>query len=492
MRLLAAVAMVEESNMAVFGPIPLQAGFTSMGELADLMMNKRKMQQERLLEEMKNAQRAKEAAEHAKYQQGMLRISQSAENRALKLQPYELAKLQAENAANQRFLAAQGLGGRGSSSTGPSPTDTSMLDQMIQSGNPNQPSRMPGSAPRIGTPPAIVSQNPDMDYQQRVAQNQNMPNPYSPTPSMNQQPGISPIAQAAAVTPQAGMPNQSQGSPPPQGSPFAQMQERLNNGEEVLIRGPLPGKNPALNEYAGQTRLGIKVPDLKTREVDGIQYTTYPDGSVRAYKIGPSYEEKEQMKLDTAQTKLQAASNIKASDKAEDNGKIASKSASYIKTMVDEFINDPKLTSAWYSVPIAGPIAAKAGGKGLGRFDAAAAQYQAEAAKLASTRGGIGIVNFMKTTKPDRENSPERNVGMIIANAEKVQQIYNDEKSEWERKNPGKKYPIDDPKVLEYAQRLLNKDTVTIIDPSGKEHVILRNHLDAALAKHPGTRVKGE
>ncbi|HXR81369.1 MAG TPA: hypothetical protein VN763_10645, partial [Saprospiraceae bacterium] len=39
--------------MAVFGPIPLQAGFTSMGELAELMMQKRKMEHEAPLQKAK-------------------------------------------------------------------------------------------------------------------------------------------------------------------------------------------------------------------------------------------------------------------------------------------------------------------------------------------------------------------------------------------------------------------------------------------------------
>ncbi len=53
--------------MAGFGEIPIPKQFSSMGELADLMMQKRKMQQEARLEEMRNAQRAKEAEETAKY-----------------------------------------------------------------------------------------------------------------------------------------------------------------------------------------------------------------------------------------------------------------------------------------------------------------------------------------------------------------------------------------------------------------------------------------
>lgn len=39
--------------MAVFGPIPLQAGFTSMGELADLMLKKRALQAEQPLQQAK-------------------------------------------------------------------------------------------------------------------------------------------------------------------------------------------------------------------------------------------------------------------------------------------------------------------------------------------------------------------------------------------------------------------------------------------------------
>lgn len=57
--------------MAVFGPIPLQAGFTSMGELADLIMKKKQMQQEAELKKYEIEQMAPYKTAQMNYQNAL-------------------------------------------------------------------------------------------------------------------------------------------------------------------------------------------------------------------------------------------------------------------------------------------------------------------------------------------------------------------------------------------------------------------------------------
>ncbi len=402
--------------MAGFGEIPIPKQFSSMGELADLMMAKRKMEQEKYLHELQNAQRAKEAEQTNEYRQGMLGISRSAEGRALKLQPYELAKLQAENAANQRFLAAQGVSGAAAPS--PAPTDTSMLNQMIQSGNPEQPSRVPGSSPRVGIPPAIVAQHPDMDYQKRVAQNQVMPNPNSPMPSMQQQPGMPSQSQ---VLPQP------QGNQPPQGSPFNQLQQRLNSGEEVLMRSSLPGKE-GLDELAGQSRLGLKVPDVKTKIVDGIEYRTYPSGKQTALKVGPNEQEKAKIHREEAEIQEQAKANTKVSSDIR-------KSARELKSMHDRALKlrkmleeNPNLTGVTKGTMASANISQD---KKLAEFIQTTRKLQADMGRYGSQRGGAQALKWAEKSKPGEFRSGKFNLGMINSIIEDAESDYENLNTEY-------------------------------------------------------------
>lgn len=449
-----------------------------MGELADLMMEKRKMEQNKYLEELKNAQRAKEAAEHAKYQQGMLGVSQSAESREQALHKYKVQQAIAQGLVDQRFAKAYNNGGSPAPSTqvpplGPAPQDTTMLNDFIQSGNPGQPSRVPGSSPRVGTPPSIVSQNPDMDYQQRVAQNQAMPNPNSPMPQ--QQPGMSPVAQAAAVTPQPGqpaqngIPNQPQGNPPPKGSPFAERQRRLDAGEVVVTKGPDPGKNPALNEFAGQTRLGVKVRDIKERDVDGIRYTTYPDGSETAHKVGPNYEEKAKIKreeaVNAATAKLDAVESNKIIKDGEEIVKYANHAAEVDRILDEHRLNKP------FGLLEAGKKSVGIGSDYAGDLSAHIGPITGGLAKQMSRAGGAVVSKMAGASKPQLFQSWDYNKKVAESLMKEGYRAWRELKNEYERLNPNKEYPIKLPprfkQVLEegpngeiYTKSELNKKVI--------------------------------
>jgi len=301
------------------------------------------------------------------------------------------------------------------------------------------------------------AQQPQQEYgqlqtqQQNDSMIQNLMNPGTNTDlEIPQQQMQEPQAQQAK---QPQQPQQVQQEPVQSTNPYQQLQQRLDNGEEVVVRPSTKGKE-GWDNLAGTSRLGLNIPKVERRVVDGVEYRTYPSGKKTKTKVGPSTEEKAEIALDTAKRKEQASLNAKESIKAETSGSTALKSAEYLKNMTDQLLKDPKLTSVWYGTPIVGQIAKRMSGEGLGNFEGSAAAFQAEAAKLASTRGGIGIVNFMKTTKPSEDNEPKRNIGMLKANAAKIQGIYDDERKSWERKNPGQEYPIEDPKIVDYVNKL--------------------------------------
>jgi hypothetical protein len=112
----------------------------------------------------------------------------------------------------------------------------------------------------------------------RADQREGVNNPYLNPASMNNNASPQPNLQQAEM--QNGQlnlnPNQQQQQTeqqlqPQQQQRFREIQNRLQNGEEVTLR---PSKNPQMekwDKYAGQNMFGIKIPDVKSRVVDGVR-----------------------------------------------------------------------------------------------------------------------------------------------------------------------------------------------------------------------------
>ena len=224
------------------------------------------------------------------------------------------------------------------------------------------------------------------------------------------------------------------------------MQQKLNNGEEVLVKSARSPTLEKMDRAAGMTIAGFKIPDIKSRVVDGIRYDTYPSGKVVAQKEGISESEKSEIRLNAAENKEQAKANVKDTQDIEKSTKSLVKSARLIKEMHDLLKNNPDLTGPGYAIPLGiGSTLKRTAGEDLGKFTSAAGTLQAEYAKAQSSRSGIGLVDFYKSVKPDESNSVDVNRGMLQQHAKKLTDEFNDQKNDWERKNPGKEFPYKFP-----------------------------------------------
>jgi len=136
------------------------------------------------------------------------------------------------------------------------------------------------------------------------------------------------------------------------------------------------------------------------------------------------------------------------------SSKFINKAANSINRMFDALEKNKSLTSPIYGVPVVGNIAKKTfGSKDLGAFAADAANLQTQYANLDLARPGIKAVEFYKQTKPDEGAGEKYNYGMILANAQKIQDTWEIDKSNWEQKFPNTKFPIPDPNM----KRIINK-----------------------------------
>jgi len=148
--------------MGLFEQIPIKAGFTSMGELADLMMAKRKMQQERHLKELEMEQQAA----LKKYE-----IEQ--------MTPYKTALMNYQNALTaslpMRYLTPQGksLNEQSNVMQGASPAGTPQGQPIVQGSLPYyDPSRLQNTG---------MPQNPENQYNsQQTSQENNIQDVLSP------------------------------------------------------------------------------------------------------------------------------------------------------------------------------------------------------------------------------------------------------------------------------------------------------------------------
>lgn len=414
--------------MAGFGDIPIPKQFSSMGELADLLLNKRKMQQEKYLQEMQNAQRAKEAAETAKYHQGMLGISQSAESRAQKLLPYTIQKSQADlRKSQQEQSILEGIMGGGQNSQ---PSLYESLKQPAPQSNPmSQPSAPP--APMMGGGSA---ESPEMGG--------------GGPPDRMGAPPQSPQDQA----PQAQGP-QNQGQAPNLGS--------LKQGQVMVTVPPQDQNKAGWDRFAGMKIGGIQIPDARSRVEDGIEYKTYPSGMQVATKVGPSYEEKLAFSEQAKQERAMAQLNEK--DKLKRRGDIRSASKNFMTLLehaanIDEiFEKHPNITG------LGTPLKVKAGfGSGpQGRLQANIMPLVGPLAKQMSDRGGAAVAGFAATGKPGLGNSPEYNKEMTSEIIKEGLRTFDMLKQEYEEL--GMKFPYELPKRLRETISVKDNETGKVV-----------------------------
>ena len=228
--------------MAMYTPIQTLNQNDMYQGLVDQLNLQKKMQQQQYLEEMKNAQRAKEAAENAKYHQGMLGVSQSAEARAQKLLPYQTQQYQTNIAKAKQ--------------------EQSIMNDLLNGGtNGTSGTNMSGVGGGEAQSPFLGGGGP-ADAQMQA---QNMP------------PELQQFMQQKTQQPSI---------------------ENLQMGQRMTVRPPQDERKAKWDRLAGMKIGNIHIPAVETRVENGVEYKTYPSGMQIATKVAPSEMEKEGIKID--------------------------------------------------------------------------------------------------------------------------------------------------------------------------------------------------
>lgn len=426
--------------MAGFGDIPIPKQFSSMGELADLMMNKRKMQQEKYLEEMRNAQRVKEAEEMAKYHKGMLGVSQSAESRAQKLLPHELLKHQQEEDMFKQFMS-----GMTSPEQAPDAgTNGTNMGSGMGGGMGGSPEMGGGGAPNA--PQMMGQQAPEM---QQGAQ--------PPMQQEGQQPGM--LGQEKQQPQQPSL-------------------QTLKMGQGMTVRPPSDPRKAMWDRAAGMTIRGIKIPDIKTHTADGIEYRTYPSGKMEAFKVGPNAEEKASLAIDAAQQKEEGKIRAKQSQDLVNEGRLVSKFASHVAG-INDLLEKNKGISGYKE---AGKKFIGQGSEYAGEFSAHQVPLVGSLAKEMSKAGGAVVSRLAQASKPQLHQKYDYNKALTNTLMKDAYRGWKDLKNNYEQMNPGKEYPEKLPKAF---------DKVKLKTPDGKTFIKSEAEANKFKAEHPELEIEG-
>jgi hypothetical protein len=252
------------------------------------------------------------------------------------------------------------------------------------------------------------------------------------------------------------------GSSPSESAP--NLQDRLDKGETITIR-PGDPRQAGKNMFPGATIGGIKIPEVKTSIQDGVRYDTYPNGEVRAFKVGKSSDEKNQDKLNQKRAgDLIAGGNLlnKYSQNAVALSNLLSKK--------DVTGNIPALQNFL-----------NLSGEDVGTFNENATPLVGSLAKDISQRGGAVVAKMAQAAKPQLSKSRAYNVGVLNSLHKQTYRSYQEAKQEYESIT-GKPYPIKLDKFY---------DKVKIISPKGHEAVVSQENADAAAREFPGTKIAG-
>ena len=418
------------------------------------------------MEGMTNSQKIFDSMSQRKYNEGRLAIAQQEAEKAKTLLPYLVQKYQDDHSLTP--LQRQHLGAQIQSAQALAElhnTNAAFTRQYMNdssgggeqggfpaSGQSGQTFEAPG-----GTPTDTTGMNRH-DLVQRANQDQaaadqqyNAANPGSPPVSAMGMPPIAvPSEQVPPVTPQAAqrpatINADSNIQPPTPGQPAGGSPQ--NPVEEVVKKGD--PRRYKYDKLAGMKIGGVTIPPVKTRVVDGVEYTTYPSGLETKMKVGPTNEEKQNQATELAGNREQKKIDIHESAKIQNSAKSLVKSAHIVQKLHQLLKDNKGLTGIGSGAARKFNLSDSAP---LGEFDEQAGELQGEYAKATGARPGIGLVNWAKSVKPDIWKPENYNLGMIKAHAKKISDTFKEEKSDWENKNPGKKFPYELPDLSDVLE----------------------------------------
>lgn len=462
--------------MAGFGEIPIPKQFSSMGELADLLMKKR-------TEQERSRQFNSQQQEQIRQFNENLRFKQAEENRTEKKFPYELQHLKdthstsmLNNMINRKAMeraeaawpyikqqyedahhgkvSEQGLADVKNETLRRSyQHELDLANQRDEQQNKQVDEAIPRNEPGDFLTQGMPQGQQSFPHVTPEAQQANVI-PFHPQ--------VSPQAQAEQVNNPMIQNAPGMAQQTPNTTPMPQ-QGTEGIGKEIVISEGDP--NTAYKNIEGKPSQSLK---------NGFLIKTYPNGRTTAQKIpaeigavqkGMSLEDKfklEQHKADLRkrnaeelaqkrQENTERTINRKVSDKIELGAKPLSEAAGYIKNMNDIIHKNKNATGLSYRSDI---LLQNFGAKDSAAFKGNAANLASQAALIEKSNPGSQMVGFFDKNKPNVGAAYDFNIGMLLANAEKIQGLYDFDKNNWERMNPGKKYPMKDPDLHEVINDL--------------------------------------
>jgi len=217
-------------------------------------------------------------------------------------------------------------------------------------------------------------------------------------------------------------------------------QNRLRQAEAAKsqmiakLLGSITGGGAGMSGNANAANAAAALLGIPTHVVDGKMYNPLTGQSTQ---IGESPQEKSQRETSQAISTEQGKKNIAAGEKLQDAYYAAMQSKNYLKKLQSLLEKNPNLTGL-------GPgMLAKlrlSNDPNLAGFRSTAGLLQTQLAKLASSRGGIGVLKWAENIKPNELNNAKFNMGMIDIGNQNIDDEINNIRQEYKIKT-GKDLP---------------------------------------------------
>lgn len=384
-----------------------------------------------------------EMAETKSYHQGQLGIQNREQARAEKLLPYliqeHINKSKKEQAEQDLFQEIFGKGNNRSPSTSNNPIMNSTMEMQNN----------PSVSQNMGNDNFNNMMNGNTSQRQKININQNPIN----------------LSQAQEN-------NQS-----PTKSLMGDLYQRLHSGEEITIRPASPEKE-RWDRAPGSTVMGIKIPDIKSKVIDGIRYDTYPSGKVIAQKEGPSTEEKAKISLNAAEDKEQAKANVKQGQSLIDTGKSLVDYSDHVEALANLYEKKKNVSGLLPGLR----NKANLGSEDSATFMAHSTPMVGKLGKDIATRGGAYVSSLAQAGKPNLYQPDKYNIKMIDEQARGVYKSYQRTKEAYEELFPGKKYPVKLPKFY---------DKFRVKAPNGLTYIKTQKEAEKLIKKYPNAEIVG-
>lgn len=235
----------------------------------------------------------------------------------------------------------------------------------------------------------------------------------------------------------------------PSVQPFSQNMPGSNTNTQAPKTGNDVLKQLARRMIAAKMGVNPSPPVIQNGRI--IQFDPLTNEPIIGQQVSESAPEKRAAESETKANELRTADDIKSDQSDIATARALTNSTKHLSDIADVIHNpaNKNLTGLAYSLPGGETAAKNFGGGEMGKFLSATGLLQADAAKTEAAgngRGaGIGLVNFFKNIKPDIKNGMAVNQGMVDQLIDDTKNRWDNSKSSWDKRNPGKSFPVPRP-----------------------------------------------